>query len=121
VKLLVDAQLPRRLAQELQARGHDAIHTLDLPRQNATTDSEINGVADRDGRIVVTKDGDFRDSHLLRGTPHRLLRVATGNITNNDLIALVTRHLQSIEAAFEDSDHVELTTSELVVHSRHSE
>ena len=31
MKFLVDAQLPIRLARFLQASGHDAIHTLDLP------------------------------------------------------------------------------------------
>jgi predicted nuclease of predicted toxin-antitoxin system len=34
MKFLVDAQLPRRLARLLTATGHDAIHTLDLPRGN---------------------------------------------------------------------------------------
>jgi len=34
MKFLVDAQLPRRLARWLQASGHDAIHTRDLPEGN---------------------------------------------------------------------------------------
>ena len=35
MKFLVDAQLPRRLCAVLAGRGHDAIHTLDLPDSNA--------------------------------------------------------------------------------------
>jgi hypothetical protein len=31
MKFLVDAHLPKRLAAQLSATGHDAIHTLDLP------------------------------------------------------------------------------------------
>lgn len=54
MRFLIDAQLPRRLARELNAMGHDAIHTLDLPDRNATTDGEIVAVADRDARIVIT-------------------------------------------------------------------
>ena len=73
--------------------GHDAIHTLDLPNRNATKDGEISVVADRDGRVVITKDSDFRDSHLLGGAPRQLLRVTTGNIKNADLIALFERNL----------------------------
>jgi predicted nuclease of predicted toxin-antitoxin system len=34
MKFLVDAQLPRRLAQWLQAEGHEAVHTRDLPKGN---------------------------------------------------------------------------------------
>jgi predicted nuclease of predicted toxin-antitoxin system len=30
MKFVVDAQLPRRLARELAAAGHDVMHTLDL-------------------------------------------------------------------------------------------
>jgi predicted nuclease of predicted toxin-antitoxin system len=44
--------------------------------------------ADDQDRIVVTKDRDFRDSHLLSDTPRRLLVVATGNISNNALLEL---------------------------------
>ncbi len=87
MKFLLDAQLPARLAGHLNDAGHDALHTLDLPEQNRTTDAEVARVADAHGRIVVSKDSDFRDSHLLNGTPARLLVVSTGNITNRDLIA----------------------------------
>lgn len=36
--------------------GDEAVHTLDLPRGNLTTDSEIIRLALRDESIVVTKD-----------------------------------------------------------------
>jgi len=39
MKLLVDAQLPVRLARVLQSTGCDTIHTKDLPQRNATPDS----------------------------------------------------------------------------------
>jgi predicted nuclease of predicted toxin-antitoxin system len=35
------------------------IHTLDLPGGNRATDQDILDVADRDQRVVVTKDADF--------------------------------------------------------------
>jgi predicted nuclease of predicted toxin-antitoxin system len=64
MKFIVDAQLPRRLAKFLQSLGYDAIHTLDLPQQNATPDSSINGISIAEERIVITKDADFVDSFL---------------------------------------------------------
>jgi predicted nuclease of predicted toxin-antitoxin system len=41
MKFLIDAQLPQKFVGWLQEQGHDAIHTLDLPRKNATPDSKI--------------------------------------------------------------------------------
>jgi predicted nuclease of predicted toxin-antitoxin system len=81
VKFLVDAQLPARLAGFLQQAGHDAVHTSALPTGNRTTDTRITRIADGESRVVVTKDRDFRDGHLLSGSSRRLLVVATGNIT----------------------------------------
>ena len=118
MKFIVDAQLPRRLARELVARGHDAIPTLDLPDRNRTGDAVIDALADRESRIVISKDNDFKDSHLMRGTPHRLLRVTTRNITNSSLMVLFERHLDAIEDAFTRSDFLELSLTELTVHPR---
>lgn len=66
MKFLVDAQLPRQMVAWLFAAGCDAVHTLDLPDGNRTTDERINDIADREERIVVTKDADFVDSHTLQ-------------------------------------------------------
>jgi predicted nuclease of predicted toxin-antitoxin system len=93
VKFLIDAQLPARLAGLLSAAGHDAIHASELPEGNRTTDTALAGLADAEDRVVVTKDRDFRDSHLLRRQPRRLLVVATGNIRNRDLLALFADNL----------------------------
>jgi len=114
VKFLVDAQLPRRLARALTEAGHDAIHTLDLVDRNRTSDSVISELADHEDRVVVSKDSDFRDGHLLRGTPRRLLEVATGNISNTDLFALFTTHLDTIVSVLDAAPHARLTRTTLV-------
>ncbi|MGB9752589.1 DUF5615 family PIN-like protein [Roseiflexus castenholzii] len=71
MNFLVDAQPPRRLVWRLREAGHDAIHTLDLPESNRSTDSEINAVSLREERIVATKDVDFVSSFLLTRQPHK--------------------------------------------------
>lgn len=118
MRFLVDAQLPARLARFLSSLGHDALHTLQLPEGNRTTDVRIAEVADGSDRVVVTKDRDFRDSHLLTRSPRRLLVVATGNITNDALLALFGKHLDAIVAALDEGDFVELGLDALVVHRR---
>ena len=74
------------LAVWLEERGFDAIHTLELPAANRSDDKEIIVVADQDDRVVVSKDSDFFDDHILMRKPKRLLVVKTGNIKNRDLI-----------------------------------
>ena len=75
MNFVVDAQLPPRLARALVAAGHDAVPTRDLPEGNRSTDTTVATTADAEDRVLVTKDGDFRDSHRLRASPRRLLIV----------------------------------------------
>lgn len=116
MKLLIDAHLPRRLVLRLRERGHDAIHTLDLPRANRTTDREINEISIRESRVVATKDSDFVDSLLLHRQPFKLLLVTTGNIRNAVLESLFLENLDRIVPAFTMHDYVELSKSAVVLH-----
>jgi len=116
MKFLVDAQLPRRLARWLQAEGHEAVHTRDLPEENRTLDTAINQLSMREQRVVVTKDEDFVDMFLLRHQPYKLLLVATGNISNRELDKLFQNNLKAIVSAFETYDFVELDRTSLTCH-----
>jgi predicted nuclease of predicted toxin-antitoxin system len=73
----------------LTAAGCEATHTLDLPPGNRTPENDVTKIADRDERALITKDGDFVDSHLLHGQPAKLLLVTTGNISNRALELLM--------------------------------
>lgn len=116
MKFLVDAQLPRLLAVRLTELGQQAIHTLDLPKGNATTDSEIAKLATTDDFIVITKDADFVISHLLRSEPRRLLLVSTGNISNRNLLGLFERNIHQMVKLLQSSNFIELTADGLAVH-----
>ena len=116
MNFVIDAQLPRRLALHLRSAGHDAIHTLDLPGGNRTTDREILALADREDRVVVTKDADFVTSFVVAQQPRRLLLISTGNITNAALEALILPNLPAIIHALRTHDFVEVTRTVLVIH-----
>jgi predicted nuclease of predicted toxin-antitoxin system len=115
MKFLVDAQLPRRMKDWLTVAGCDAIHTMELPDANRTTDERIIEVADRELRVLVTKDADFVDSHLLRGRPAKLLVISTGNISNRDLEALVVPAIPDIVREFESRSFLELGRAGIVI------
>jgi predicted nuclease of predicted toxin-antitoxin system len=116
VNFLVDTKLPVRLSLLLAEAGHDAAHVSGLPHGNRSTDAEVTAAADAEDRVVVSKDADFRDAHLLRQKPRRLLAVVTGNIDNTAQLALFTADMNEIVAALEESRFVELARTSLIDH-----
>jgi predicted nuclease of predicted toxin-antitoxin system len=115
MKFIVDAQLPSKFVIWLNEAGHDALHTLDLPKKNLTPDKELTEFAVSQGRIVVSKDDDFVQAFLVNGEPSLLL-ISTGNISNLALEALIKSNLQLISDAFLQSRFVELTFNSIVIH-----
>jgi len=116
MKLLLDAQLPRRLSYRIREAGYDCLHTLDLPEGNRTQDSAIITIADQSERVVVTKDADFVSELLLHRLPKKLLLISTGNISNHELESLVLANLSSLAEAFLTSIFIEITRTGIVVH-----
>ena len=115
MKFLVDAHLPRRMAIWLTAAGFDAIHTLSLPDGNRTTDDQINDLADREQRAVISKDADFVDSHILLGRPTKLLLISTGHISNQQLEVLMVPLISAIAREFAVHSFLELGRAGITV------
>jgi len=109
----VDAQLPQLLAVWLKEYGYDTIHTLELPEVNRSNDQEIIAIADKEGRIVISKDSDFQDDHVLNGKPKKLLVIRAGNIRNRDLIRLFEQNIDRIENLFRRYVLIEVNQSDL--------
>lgn len=116
LRFIVDAHLPMALAFWLRERGHDVIHTRDLPEQNATEDSVLLRLSMQEKRVVISKDRDFVEQILLTGRPHQLLALTMGNIVNRDLITLVARNWPRLEELLAKHRFVELSADHLVVH-----
>ncbi|MEO8285732.1 MAG: DUF5615 family PIN-like protein [Chloroflexota bacterium] len=116
MKFLLDAQLPRRLLYRFREAGYDALHTTDLPDGNHTSDSDILAFAEQDQRIVVTKDADFVNSFWVTRRPSKLLLISTGNITNNELEALLIPQLPAIIEALTEHDYIELARTTMLIH-----
>lgn len=116
MRILVDAHLPKRLADYLSDHGVESKHTLDLPKKNATTDTEIIQVADQEERIVISKDSDFLDNYILDGSPQKLLIVSTGNINNQSLIRLFEKNLETLKSMFEEHTVIEINEEEIQIH-----
>lgn len=118
MKFLIDAQLLPVLKFVFQASGHEAIHSLDLPLKNATPDAVIRDVAKAEAYVVVTKDTDFYYSHLLTGSPAKLVLIRTGNIQVKPLKVLFEKHLDTLIQLLETHNFVEITSEALEIGSR---
>ena len=116
MNFIVDAQLPKALALFLNTIGHDAIHTIDLPEQNRTSDNLIIDIAIKENRIVISKDSDFLESYMVNGLPNKLLLIKTGNLPNSELLSIFVLHIDFICKEMSTKSLIEITRSELVVH-----
>ncbi len=115
MKFLLDAQLPKKLCNFFEQRGYDALHTLDLPDKNRTKDSQINQISIEQKRVLITKDMDFIESLLVSDKPFKLIYVATGNITNNDLLNLFDKNLKEVLRAIGNNRLIELTHNSIII------
>lgn len=113
-EFLIDANLPFRLAKSLKIRGFDILHTDDLPNKERTTDKEIRRISIEQDRIVITKDSDFLDSHVIQGVPSKLLLVTTGN----KLIDLFDKYFETTIQLNDIYDLIELNNEQILGHER---
>ena len=100
MKFLVDEQLPPALCRWLEARGHDAIHVTARP--GPLTDQAIAQWAEDDGRVLITKDEDFRTLCL----PDRfvLLWFRCVNVTNPVLANWLETRWSTVETMLAEGE-----------------
>lgn len=90
MKLLVDSQLPPALARHIDACGTACIHVRDVGLTRAL-DQTIWDYARSHNLVIVSKDRDFRDMAILKGSPPQVIWVRVGNCRLADLIAAFDR------------------------------
>ena len=105
MKFLVDNQLPQRLARYLQERGHDCEHVLDLGLATAS-DAENCQYAEKQERIIVSKDEDFLYRARHPKSSIRFLWVRVGNCRTRFLLATFDRLWSTIEDRLKAGDRV---------------
>ena len=93
------------------------MHTLELPNQNRTDDDQIKAFASEEERIIITKDRDFLDSHLLKNDPQKLILIKTGNISNDELLQIFQINLALIIELIVKSNLVEVGFDEIICKS----
>ncbi len=114
MKFIVDAQLPKKLADWLSIKGFDTIHTLDLPDKNSTSDKQIIDLSLATQRIVISKDSDFYDRFFLHLEPYKLIYLSVGNLSTVELIALFEKNADYIFREIESNNVIEITRTSII-------
>ncbi len=71
MKFLCDVHISYKLCKYLITNGYSCIHINSILDKWHTTDNDICRYADAKDYVVITKDKDFRGSHIFRKTPKK--------------------------------------------------
>jgi predicted nuclease of predicted toxin-antitoxin system len=105
VKFLIDNQLPRALAEHLQARGQDCQHVLETGLADAS-DISICRYCEAQERILISKDEDFLYLANHPKSKIKLVWVRLGNCRTAALLAAFDQFWPTIESCFAAGDRI---------------
>ena len=97
MKFLCDVHISYKVVKYLGSIGFEAIHVNEILNKWFTHDKDICNFADKKDLIVITKDSDFRDSFYINGTPKKLIKLNLGNISNTELIQILSKNINQIQ------------------------
>lgn len=116
MKVLCDVHIAKKVCTFFQNNGIESVHVNDILDSWYTSDNKISEYADTHGYTVVSKDKDFKNSHLLKKGPKRLLSINLGNISTTKLIALLEANLDLLKEKFKlDICYLELGTDTIII------
>lgn len=96
MRFLCDVHISYKLVKHLISLGYDTTHVNEILDKWFTKDREICDYADANDLIIITKDSDFRDSFFIDNTPKKLIKINLGNISNQELIQIISDNIGSI-------------------------
>jgi predicted nuclease of predicted toxin-antitoxin system len=96
VRLLLDENLSESVLPALADLYPDSLHVRLLGAGGAS-DERVWRLAKEHGCVLVTRDEDFLRLSIVRGAPPKVVWLALGNCSNQEVIHLMKTHRQAIE------------------------
>ncbi len=120
MRFLCDVHISKKLSRRLEQLGYVSLHVNDILDSWFTQDGKIAEYCDQEDLTVITKDQDFRNSHLVKRTPKKLVKINLGNIANKDLIQTIENHMDLLLEVHRDSEFfmIEIFKNDVWVVSR---
>jgi predicted nuclease of predicted toxin-antitoxin system len=101
MKLLFDQNLSPKLVDRLADLFPDSSHVQSVGLDCAD-DDQVWEYARLNTLAIVTKDDDFNNLSVLRGSPPKILWLQLGNCTTNDVETALRTRFADIEAIEQD-------------------
>jgi predicted nuclease of predicted toxin-antitoxin system len=102
MKLLFDQNLSPSLINRLADLFPDSNHVFPLGLDYAD-DRKIREYAGQNDFIIVTKDADYSDLHLLLGFPPKIIWIRRGNCSTSAIEQILRNHYEEIKVLSQDS------------------
>jgi predicted nuclease of predicted toxin-antitoxin system len=100
MRFIVDAQLPPALARWLAANGHEAEHVADKHMATAS-DTAIWDFALQAAAVIITKDEDFAQRHVLTGSGPPVIWIRLPNSRRRELLSWFEAILPDVLSALQ--------------------
>ena len=97
MRLLFDQNLSRHLVGHLRDAFPESEHVTALGL-DAATDLQIWEHARAHGRVIVSKDSDFRQLAFLHGAPPKVVWLKVGNASTATILQVLLDHAEAIES-----------------------
>jgi predicted nuclease of predicted toxin-antitoxin system len=97
MKLLLDANISRRMIPELVQHFGECVHANTIGLSVPLTDIQIWDYAQQHDYIIVTQDSDFLHFYETKGYPPKVVLLRTGNMTKNAMLSVILQSKQLIK------------------------
>ena len=103
MRLLFDQNLSPRLCNRLRDIWRESAHVREL-HLAAADDSDVWAYAQCHGFTIVSKDGDFSARSFLYGAPPKVIWLAVGNCSTDEIEEHLRLHQEELIAFADDPD-----------------
>jgi len=103
MRLLLDENLSPRLATSLGDLYPGSAHVM-AHELGQAPDEAVWAFAREHGYILVTKDSDFHELSLIRGTPPKVVWIRRGNCSTDQVEAILRRNKVDIQRLERDPE-----------------
>jgi len=104
MKILCDVHISIKITKFFANKGIISEHVNIILDKWFTSDNKICEFADNNDFIVITKDSDFKNSHFIKQSPKKLIKINLGNISTNKLLDIFENNLLLIKDKFDTNN-----------------
>jgi len=88
MKILCDVHISIKITKLFASKGISSVHVNDILDKWFTPDIKISDFADENDFTLITKDSDFKNSHFIKKSPKKLIKINLGNISTVRLLEI---------------------------------